>query len=238
MRDFNRDTLVGFRNALEAGVVREPAWHVALGQKWSTAASLAAGSAPAPAFPGFSSFQQAAQQPGNLLHWEATFGLQMHPGAWPYDHWIVELARYGCGDSETAVIKSFEQYYTIPREGYCCPPWWGDPYLLYPDVLRWHFRTQPFTGDAGSIPPWNVVGGSGELPGEPHRETPVFDDLWFPAGSPPSQNIHISIASKTLLRVLIEVPPMDLQPAVAAKIRGFVFRAFLPVNTLALKAIW
>jgi hypothetical protein len=237
MRNFLRDSLVGFRNALEKGVATEPPWHIRANNQWVI--EMMSSQASAPAFPMYSSFEQAEQQPGNLLHWEHTYGLQLHPGGAPYQPWTIELARVSCGQSETAVIKSFEQFYQIPREEQeipCCPPWWGNPFLLWPAHIRWHFRVQPYTGDA--IPQWSIVAGTGELPGDPHRETPVFEDLWFPAGSPASQNIHITVGSRQLLRVLGEVPAADVQPAIAAKIRGFRFRAFAPASVAALKTIW
>ena len=233
MRDFTHDQIVGFRRSFTAGVVREPRWHAEASQSWATMAALC--HPRQPSIPAYPSFEQSAQQPGTLVHWEQSFALQTHPGPAPYGLWVIEVARHGCGDSETAVIKSFEQVYRLERETELSCPWWGDPYRLWPDRIRWHFRTESWTG--AFIPQWQALGAV-DLPGDPHRETPVFDDLWFPAGSPTSQNIHVTIGSRTILRVLAEVPASSSIPYVAAKIRGFGFRAFAPVNIPALKTIW
>lgn len=135
--------------------------------------------------------------------------------------WMVELARFLVPYGSIGIIKSFEQYVSQDQTVLSRSMYWGDPFVV--SGLRWYFRLSPDTLNAA---PWlNVSGVSAipdYLPGIPYDDLGNTDDLWFPAGSSASANIHLPIPGGKMLRVICLVAASETASTVACKLAGTI----------------
>lgn len=136
--------------------------------------------------------------------------------------WMVELARWPVPIGSVGVVKSFEQFVGEEQSVYTTSNNWGNPYPLTMNI-RWFFRLSPI--DSLSEPWIDVTGGGAVpqyLPGLPYNDLPFTDDLWFPAGSCSSANIHLPVPGGYSLRIVAIVTAPDFDIRIAAKICGSV----------------
>lgn len=144
------------------------------------------------------------------------------------EDWCVEIARWPCPAGSVGIIKSFEQFFSRISLGgenvYTTSANWGNPYPTYPNSLgvRWYFRLSPLRLIDGR---WRNVSGLSAipeyLPGIPYDDFPWTDDLWFPAASSSSANIHFPVPGGHFLRVIaIVAGSQETSARISAKIAG------------------
>ena len=64
-------------------------------------------------------------------------------------------------------------------------------------------------------------------------------DLWFPAGSPPAQNMHVTVGGGYSLRVFCLITlAEEYALRVAAKVRGFTISQYDYLTKLSIRSIW
>lgn len=239
MRDFPIDAHRGLTVAISKGIAREPRWRARLNSAWLT--SVIEAELPIPAFPDRQRFDFADRNPLSMRTWENTRGLIAHPGG--TDPWLVELARQPVEFNTLSVVKSFEQVLEhadiedpihFSQSGN-----WGRPFIFPVGLaIRWYFRLSPYNG---ASPPWiNVFNPAPQdWPGEPHFDISEMQDLWFPAGSPPTQSFHMLIGGGYLLRILALVElDAEYDLSIAAKIRGYSVGAYGVSSQLAIRSLW
>jgi hypothetical protein len=138
--------------------------------------------------------------------------------------WLVELARWTVPDGYVGIIKSFEQWLSLPGIQtptiYSSLTNWGNPFVMLPNRVDWYFRLSPTNRDN-----WMDVTGLSAipeyLPGMPYTDLPHTSDLWFPATSPSSANLHLPVPGGFTLRVFLITPAIQYLSA-AAKLQGTV----------------
>lgn len=232
-----------FDRVIKKNVVREPPWRSKLNVSFLRY-SMALGRVvrPAPDTPFKLLYEKPEVNPLTQNYWEHTFDLQAHPGG--VNPWLIELARVVVPEGYVGVLKSFEQ--VVEHEAIETPVHysesgnWGRPFLIRDAnvSLTWYFRLEHWTGF--EPPQVNTVNPAPrDWPGVPHFEQPQMRDIWFPASSPASQNIHMTIGSGYLMRVLCLVEltaAYDL--SISAKIRGFKMSAYNPSTLFAIRSVW
>lgn len=239
MRSFERLRHDFFERAIKKNVVKEPAWRARLNNaffSWAMRQPLEQSEIPCK-----NQFERPEVNPRTQRYIEHTYGLQTSPATG--DPWMIELARTTVPGAFTAIIKSFEQFVShasIEAPFICSESEnWGNPFILPTDFdVTWHFRIE--RGDTPEPAQLNFNGLNPELPGEPHLEYSVMEDLWFPASSPASQNIHLTIGGRYRFRVIAIVtwPGDYLEMGIAAKIRGFRLSAFDRLTLLPIRSTW
>jgi hypothetical protein len=125
--------------------------------------------------------------------------------------WMVELARFSVPDMNIGFVKSFEQYLSIQHgTEYTVSDLWGNPFCARPNVVTWYFRLSPSA--SMTLEQWVDINGTSatpdNLPGRPYTDLPFTDDLWYPATSPPAQNIHLTVPGGFCLRVFLLAPAL------------------------------
>lgn len=238
MRSWERLRHTFFSRTIAKNVVKEPAWRARLNNafvQWAMGQPLERSEIPCK-----NRFERPEVNPRTQRYLEHTYGLQTSPATG--DPWLIELARINVPAAFTAIIKSFEQFvsHSIETPVICSASGnWGNPFILPDDFdLTWHLRIE--RGDSPEPPQLNYNGLNPEFPGEPHFEVNTFEDLWFPASSPASQNIHWTVGGRYRFRVLALVtwPGDYLEMSVAAKIRGFRISPFDRLTLLPIRSNW
>lgn len=181
-------------------------------------------------------FQDAGISPLSIHYREHWYARQIHPDvAAPFRDWSVELARFYVPTGHVGIIKAIEQYLAHqelladPAFVYTQQSRWGIPGPWHtgnanelPNVGTWHFRVQTINR---SEPQWNVVGANARaLPSISYTDYPMDDGLFFPAGSPSSQNVHLIVPANTMIRLIWHqaARATGARVEVAAKVRGFI----------------
>lgn len=167
-----------------------------------------------------------------------------HPVGAPITHpdpaldWMVELSRWPVPFGSVGILKSFEQYVAQGETVVSASQNWGDPYFLGTNI-RWTFRLSQIhlIGNA-----WiNATGGSAiadYLPGIPYTDFPYTDDLWFPAGSSASANIHFPVPGGFFLRVICLVDAPGTAVTLAGKLAGTVQTELSADAQFTLRTSW
>lgn len=239
LRSWEKMRYDGFSRAIQNNAIKEPSWHRRLNNRFLTWV-MTQPIPVLPELPNKRAYQTPEQNPLTQRYWENTRGLLEAPtGTVP---WLVELARISIPDESVAIVKGFEQFIDVEGESpLTASADWGNPFILtqYGITVEWYFRLER---NDGGEPAWiNISSPTPRvyLPGEPHFDVHVYQDVWFPAGSPPSQNFHMTIGGRYRLRVLALVArteQYDLK--IAAKIRGFDLSNFDPNTLFAIRANW
>lgn len=238
MRAFERLRHDMFSRVISKNVVPEPAWRARLNNsfiQWAMGQPLTRSEIPCK-----NEFERPEVNPRTQRYVEHTYGLQTSPAGG--DPWMIELARLTIPSANTAIVKSFEQVVLQAGEEtdvYSESQNWGNPFIL-PDGFNvaWHFRLE--RGDNPEPVQLNVSGVNPVLPGEPHFEVSQMNDLWFPASSPASQNIHWTIGGRYRFRVIAIVtwPVAYEEVSIAAKVRGFRLSSFDRFTILPIRSNW
>lgn len=136
--------------------------------------------------------------------------------------WMVELARFAVPYGNVGIIKSFEQYVRQGETIATSSANWGNPFPITTDI-RWFFRLSAIHLVAT---PWINVSGLSAipdyLPGIPYDDFANTDDLWFPAGSSSSANVHFPVPGGQVLRIVCLVGSSQTATQVAAKVAGTI----------------
>jgi hypothetical protein len=148
-----------------------------------------------------------------------TPSVQPIPGA----NWMVELSRYPVAYGSIGIIKSLEQFVSQGQSLYSTSVNWGNPFALGID-LSWYLRLSPY---ARLNDPWINVSGAGvtpdRLPGFAYDDLSRTDDIWFPASSCSTTNVHLVIPGGYYLRVVAIVAANQGDPvSLACKLAGSV----------------
>lgn len=134
--------------------------------------------------------------------------------------WMCELARFAVPFGSVGIVKSFEQYLGQGETVYTTTENWGNPFVLTTSVT-WFFRLSHIHL-LGT--PWINVSGLSAipdyLPGISYDDFERSNDIWFPAASSSSSNIHLPIPGGQFLRVLAIVGTSQTPVTIAAKIAG------------------
>lgn len=182
--------------------------------------------------PNTSQVQNAGVSPKSIRYRDSSRGRQVHPStAAPYLEWSVELARFRVPYGYVGIVKGFEQYLAQKEElenpafVYTQNSRWGIPGPWHTGINEisdsgvWHFRLRAITRN--DPPWWNAIGGR-SLPDLPYTDWPEERNLWWPAGSCASQNIHLIIPAGHMLRVIYRTPAQDVRLEVAAHLKGYI----------------
>jgi hypothetical protein len=136
--------------------------------------------------------------------------------------WMAEVARFSVPYGSVGIIKSFEQYVGQGETVYTTSEHWGNPYPL-PTSITWFFRLSHIHL-LGS--PWINVSGLSAipdyLPGISYDDFARTDDIWFPAASSGSSNIHLPIPGGQVVRVIALVGASQTPVSISAKLAGTV----------------
>ena len=137
--------------------------------------------------------------------------------------WMIELSRYPVAYGSIGIIKSLEQYVSQGQSLYSTSSNWGNPFALGID-LSWYLRLSPY---ARLNDPWIDVFGVGAtpdlLPGFAYDDLSRTDDIWFPASSCSTTNVHLVIPGGYFLRVVAIVAAHQGDPvSLACKLAGSV----------------
>lgn len=136
--------------------------------------------------------------------------------------WMAEVARFSVPYGSVGIIKSFEQYVGSGETVYTTSDNWGNPYPL-PTSITWFFRLSHIhlLGN-----PWINVSGLSAipdyLPGISYDDFSRSDDIWFPAASSSSSNIHLPIPGGQFVRVIALVGASQTPVSISAKLAGTV----------------
>ena len=243
LRNFERLRQGYFQQAIIKNIVNEPKWHRRLNNGWLKWALNQPLSAPiVPEIPCKRLYERPEVNPLTQKYVEHTYGLETSPaGGVP---WLIELARVNVPEAYTLILKGFEQYLEHPDIQnpiyFSVSGLWGRPFQLPTGVnIVWLFRVE--RGDTPEPAQINLAAPSHTLPGQPHFEIAEMHDLWFPAGSPPSQNFHMTVGGRYRLRVLALVTwaiGSSYQLQIAAKVRGFRISAFDKNTLLPMRSVW
>ena len=146
-----------------------------------------------------------------------TPSVQPEPGL----DWLVELARWAVPFGSIGILKSFEQYLAAGGTTWSSSEHWGNPFGS--SDVRWFFRLSPITKVSS---PWINISGLGAipdyLPGSAYDDFERTNDIWFPAGSSASANIHLPIPGGFVLRLVAIVSASQSAVSIAAKVSGTV----------------
>lgn len=136
--------------------------------------------------------------------------------------WMAEVARFSVPFGSVGIVKSFEQYVGQGETVYTTSEHWGNPYPL-PTSIRWYFRLSHIHLLGG---PWINVSGLSAipdyLPGISYDDFSRSDDIWFPAASSSSSNIHLPIPGGQFVRVIALVGESQTPVSISAKLAGTV----------------
>jgi hypothetical protein len=161
--------------------------------------------------------------------------------------WLVELARWPVPAGSVGILKAFEQFFSRISLGgetvYTTSQHWGNPYPTYPDSVgvRWYLRLSPIAEVAG---PWRNESGASAipeyLPGIPYDDLPWTEDLWYPAASSSSANIHLPIPGNYFLRVIsiVSASESQTQARIAAKVAGTIQTELSRDTQFMLRTSW
>jgi hypothetical protein len=136
--------------------------------------------------------------------------------------WMAEIARFVVPYGSVGIIKSFEQYVAQGETVYTTSAHWGNPFPLSSSI-SWFFRLSHIhlLGN-----PWINVSGLSAipdyLPGISYDDFARSDDLWFPACSSSSSNIHLPIPGGQFLRLIVLVGTSQTPVSISAKLAGTV----------------
>lgn len=135
--------------------------------------------------------------------------------------WMVELARYAVPYGSVGIIKSFEQFLSSGGTIWTASEYWGNPHAS--PAVQWFFRLSPISKQAA---PWINVSGLSAirdyLPGTAYNDFEASTDVWFPAGSSASSNIHLPIPGGFVIRLIAIVGATQSAVSVSAKLAGTV----------------
>lgn len=239
IRSFEKLRHGWFSDAINLNVVKEPVWRARLNNAflcWAFRQPV-----PRPAIPDRLGYEHPDQNPRTQRYWENRPILYESPAG--TDPWLIELARVTIPYASIGILKSFEQVVILTDEGEFCfsgSANWGHPFVL-PDwlTITWHFRLERVTGTEPALINQSGLNVEALLPGEPHFDLAIMDNIWFPASSPASQNIHLTIGGRYRFRVLALVErDEEYTISIAAKIRGFRLSAFDAFTVLPVRSIW
>jgi hypothetical protein len=162
---------------------------------------------------------------------------QIHPGTGA-EPWRVELARWECPYGTTGIIRAVEQYVST-LEGEQKTVWsdnahWGDPFCGFG---TWRMVIEDFTTPA---PAWvSQLNPGGPFPGIPYQDWPGSEGIWYPAGSPSANNVHLPTPAGRRIRVFWDYPgTKSLLPTVAVLLRGSIHGQFAPETKVPLRSEW
>jgi hypothetical protein len=169
--------------------------------------------------------QSTWQLPQTRRYQQSRFPPGAHPITIPdpTQNWMVELSRWPVPIGSIGVIKSFEQYVSQDQSVHSSSGNWGNPYPMATNI-RWYFRLSPIN-DVGGGPWINTTGGGAVpqyLPGLPYDDLSYTDDIWFPAGSSSSANIHLPVPGGYYLRVVCIVDAPGTAVSLSARLSGSV----------------
>lgn len=178
-------------------------------------------------------WENAGKSPKSIRFRESSRGRVVHPGeSPPFAAWNVELARFAVPRGKIGVVKGFEQYLAQsavlenPAYIYTQNSRWGIPGPWHTGIANpisnpgvWHFRLHNIRR---AVPPWWTLVGAGSLPDLPYTDFAHEEELWWPAGSAASQNIHLIVPAGYLLRLIYTTPEQSVRLEVAAKLKGYV----------------
>lgn len=169
--------------------------------------------------------------PLTVHHREHTYGLRTHPGqSAPYSPWTVELARFDVPLGHVGLVKGFQQYlahigdpnyvYTL-SDRWGAPGAWSLPSGGVSETGEWYLRLSRLKNAGGIFESFTPL--IWPLPGMPYTHNPVFRDLWYPAGSGPSQNVHLVVPGGYTMRLIYSTPAQDdYRLQVAGHLKGFI----------------
>ena len=136
--------------------------------------------------------------------------------------WMVELARFSVPYGSVGIVKSFEQYLGQGETVYTTSEYWGNPYPISVSI-SWFFRLSHIHLLGR---PWINVSGLSAipdyLPGISYDDFARSDDLWFPAASSSSSNIHLPVPGGQFVRVIALVGASQTPVTISAKLAGSV----------------
>lgn len=196
-----------------------------------------------------SDYFNGAENPKSMHFRESSRGRLQHPSSVaPWDEWTVELARFEVPRGAIGIVKGFEQYLAQNALGQL-------PGFVYTQTCRWGIPGPWLTGLANPIadqglwsfqlwklgqisPVWMNFLGPVNLPGLPYTDFPQEEELWFPAGSPASQNIHLVVPGGWILRLFFRSPAQAVRIEVAAKLKGFVQSAHSEETKKSIRSYW
>jgi hypothetical protein len=137
--------------------------------------------------------------------------------------WMAEVARFPVPYGSIGIVKSLEQYVQQGQSVYSASPNWGNPFALGGVSIRWYLRLSSIAhlGD-----PWVSISGAAaipdRLPGIAYDDLSRTDDIWFPAASCASTNIHLVIPGDYVLRVFCIVGASQDAVSIALRLAGSV----------------
>ncbi|MCK4785546.1 MAG: hypothetical protein KAV87_17465 [Desulfobacteraceae bacterium] len=135
--------------------------------------------------------------------------------------WVVELSRYPVPYGSIGIIKSYEQFMSAGGTIWTASEHWGNPYPSA--AVRWYFRLSPISRLAA---PWINASGLSAipdyLPGTAYDDFAASNDIWFPAASPASSNIHLPIPGDFLIRLVAIVGASEEAVTISAKLAGTI----------------
>lgn len=141
----------------------------------------------------------------------------------PAQDWMIELSRYPVTYGSIGIIKSLEQYVSQGQSLYSTSTNWGNPFALGIPI-SWYLRLSPYArlNDA-----WVNISGAGAsanlLPGFAYDDLSRTDDIWFPAASCSTTNVHLVVPGGYYLRVVVIVGANQGDAvSVACKLAGSV----------------
>ena len=240
IRNFDKLRHDGFARAIKKNVVKEPSWRARLNNRfiqWALSQPLEK-----PTVPARQLYELPELNPRTLHYWQNRPILYSAPAG--TDPWLIELARVVIPSENIGILKSLEQVVVHPDlqnpNYFSISGQWGNPFPFPAGlIITWHLRLERVTGTEPALINQSGVGVQALLPGEPHFELPEFDNLWFPASSPASQNIHLTIGGRYRLRVLALVERADeYDLSIACKIRGFRLSPYDKFTLFPLRALW
>lgn len=155
--------------------------------------------------------------------------------------WLVELARFSVPENQFGIVKSFEQFLSLPGN----PPTlysgiqaWGNPFSMGANHVSWCFRLSPLADTQTTFS--NITGLGAivdHLPGRPYTDLPQTDDIWYPAGSPASANVHLPVPGGFCLRVFLLTPAIAGLNA-AAKLAGTIQSELSSESQKVARVVW
>lgn len=239
-RSWEKMRHLGFDRAIRKSVVKEPKWRARIPNgfiSWAMAQYR-----PISPIKNRHAYQAPEINPRTQQYVEHTWGLMEAPaGTVP---WLIELSRIVIPDNRIGIIKGLEQVLTHSDlespQYFSTSANWGNPFPFPPTVdVTWYLRLERVTGVEPAQLNISAVGVQALLPGEPHFDLPELHDLWFPASSAASQNIHLAVGGRYRLRLCAIVErTAEYALSISGKLKGFHLSSFDSYTLLPVRSIW
>ena len=157
----------------------------------------------------------------------------------PAQDWMVEVARYPVPYGSIGIIKSLEQYVSQGETIFTVSANWGDPFASEVPI-SWHLRLSPISQvGVGWVSFQGASVDPNYLPGMPYTDMARTDDIWFPAASCASANIHLVIPGAYVLRVFCIVDGSQGEAvSVACRLAGTIQLETNDEAQVALRTTW